>query len=173
MVGEDDKMKVFGYTLEQISWIGVRLALGWTVLWAFLDKLFGLGYSTAPSGAWLSGGSPTSGYLGYATTGPFAGLYQGLAGNAVVDGLFMLALVAIGMALILGIGMKIAGYSGAILMIILWTTRLPPENNPIIDEHIIYLFLFLAMTVVKAGQWFGLGKWWVTTPMVKKIPLLE
>lgn len=166
-------MKILGYTLEQISWVGIRLVLGWTMLWAFLDKTFGLGYATESGNSWLAGGSPTSGYLGYATTGPFAGFYQGLANNAAVDVLFMLALLAVGVALILGIGMKIAGYVGAVLMLILWTTNLPPANNPIIDEHIVYLILFLALTVVKAGQWLGLGKWWITTPMVKKIPLLE
>jgi thiosulfate dehydrogenase [quinone] large subunit len=165
-------MKILGYTLEQITWIGVRLALGWIVLWAFLDKLFGLGFSTAANRAWLAGGSPTTGYLGH-TTGLLAGFYQGLAGNAAVDILFMLALLAIGVAMILGIGMKIAGYSGAVLMLLLWSTNLPPSTNPIIDDHIVYLILFLGMTVVKAGQWFGLGKWWVNTPLVKRIPLLE
>jgi thiosulfate dehydrogenase [quinone] large subunit len=37
---------------------GIRLALGWVFLWAFLDKLFGLGHETAPAKSWLSGGSP-------------------------------------------------------------------------------------------------------------------
>ena len=165
-------MKILGYTMEQFAWIGVRIALGWTMLWAFLDKTVGI-YPTTAARAWLSGGSPTTGYLGYATSGPLADLYQGLAGNAVVDVLFMTALLAVGVALILGIGMKIAGYSGAVLMVLLWSTNLPPANNPIIDDHIVYMILFLALTVVKAGQWLGLGKWWVNTPIVKKIPLLE
>jgi len=165
-------MKILGYTLEQFAWIGMRIALAWTMLWAFLDKTFGL-YPTAPDHSWLAGGSPTSGYLGYATSGPLSGFYQGLAGNAAVDALFMIALLAVGVALLLGVGMKIAGYSGAVLMIMLWSTNLPPANNPIIDDHIVYMIIFLGLTVVKAGQWLGLGKWWVSTPIVKKIPLLE
>ncbi|HUW42854.1 MAG TPA: hypothetical protein VMW02_01315 [Thermoplasmata archaeon] len=166
-------MKIFGYGKEQLAWIGLRLILGWMIFWAFLDKTFGLGYATTSDYAWLAGGSPTSGYLGYATTGPLAGFYQSLAGNAVVDILFMLALIAIGIALILGIGMKIAGYSGAVLMVILWSTNLPPANNPIVDDHLVYFILLLALTTVKAGQWLGLGKWWITTPLVKKFPILE
>jgi thiosulfate dehydrogenase [quinone] large subunit len=166
-------MKILGYGKEQLAWIGLRLILGWMMLWAFLDKTFGLGYATASTDAWLSGSSPTSGYLGYATSGPLAGFYQSLVGNVVVDVLFMLALIAIGIALILGIGMKIAGYSGAVLMVILWSTNLPPENNPIVDDHIISFVLLLALTTVKAGQWLGLGKWWITTPLVKKFPILE
>lgn len=167
------EMKILGFGKEQLAWIGVRLVLGWMILWAFLDKTFGLGYATTSDRAWLAGGSPTSGYLGFATTGPLEGFYQSLAGNAVVDVLFMLALIAIGIALILGIGMKIAGYSGAILMVLLWSTHLPPENNPIVDDHIVYFILLLALTTVKAGQWLGLGKWWITTPLVKKFPILE
>jgi len=165
-------MRILGYGKEQIVWIGLRLVLGWTILWAFLDKLFGL-YPTSASAAWISGASPTAGFLRYATSGPLADFYSGLAGNAVVDVLFMVALLAIGLALLLGIGMKIAGYSGAILMVILWSTNLPPAYNPIVDEHIFYAIALLGMTYVKAGQWLGLGKWWANLDIVKKYPILE
>ncbi len=165
-------MKILGYGKEQLAWIGVRLVLGWIFLWAFLDKLFGLGYSTTTARAWLNGGSPTTGYL-TGTKGALSGLFHGLSGNVGVDVLFMLALVAIGVALILGIGMKIAGYSGMVLMFLMWLSAVPSSSNPIVDDHVVYFFLFLGMTVVKAGQWLGLGKWWITTPLVKKYPILE
>jgi thiosulfate dehydrogenase [quinone] large subunit len=85
----------------------------------------------------------------------------------------MAALLLIGGAVILGIGTKISGYAGALLMVILWSTNLPPANNPIVDEHIVYMLLFLAMTLVKPGRWLGLGKWWSNTPLVKRFPILE
>ena len=34
----------------------IRLCLGWTFLWPFMDKTFGLGHETASADAWLSGG---------------------------------------------------------------------------------------------------------------------
>ncbi|HEX5596734.1 MAG TPA: hypothetical protein VFX61_12075, partial [Micromonosporaceae bacterium] len=40
-------------------WATVRLALGWTFLWAFLDKTFGLGHTTEAKDAWINGGNPT------------------------------------------------------------------------------------------------------------------
>jgi hypothetical protein len=40
-----------------------RIALGWTFLWAFTDKLLGLGFATEPQNAWIRGGSPTFGFL--------------------------------------------------------------------------------------------------------------
>src|SRR5512136_1479248 len=94
-------------TTEQYAWVGIRLVLGWTLIWAFFDKLFGLGYHTESSKSWLNGGSPTEGYLLHATSGPLSGFYNDLSGNVGVDVLFMAALLLIGGALILGIGAKI------------------------------------------------------------------
>jgi thiosulfate dehydrogenase [quinone] large subunit len=90
-----------------------------------------------------------------------------------VDALFMLALLAIGLAVILGIGTKISGISGALLMLMLWSTTLPPANNPIVDEHIVFLLVFLGMVLVKPGRWWGMGKWWANTALVKRYPILE
>ncbi len=151
----------------------LRLALGWTFLWAFFDKLFGLGFSTTPDKAWLAGGSPTYGFLNAATYGPFATFYHSLAGSVVVDWLFMLGLLGIGTALVLGIATRIASYAGALLMFLMWTALLPPKNNPIIDDHIIYLFVLMGLATAKSGQWVGLGKWWSKTKLVKKYPILE
>ena len=57
----------------------LRLVLGWTFLWAFLDKLFGLGYGTPSDRSWLTGGSPTRGFLENSATGPFEDLYRSIA----------------------------------------------------------------------------------------------
>jgi len=165
-------MKILGFNTEQLAWIGLRIFLGFEIFWAFLDKTFGL-YPTDVSRAWINGGSPTTGFLSFATSGPLSGFYEGLAGNAAVDALFMVALFAVGLALLLGIGMRIAGYSGAILMVLLWSTNLPPANNPILDDHLIYAVALIGLTTVKVGQWLGLGKWWVNTSIVKKYPILE
>ncbi len=59
----------------------LRVAVGWTFLWAFLDKAFALGFSTGRvltetgatekidffgDAAWINGASPTAGALGFA-----------------------------------------------------------------------------------------------------------
>lgn len=152
-------------------WAALRIGIGWLFLWAFLDKLFGLGFATSPENAWIAGGSPTSGFLKLATSGPLAPLLQSLAGNPVVDWLFMLGLLLVGLALLSGIGVNIAGYSGALMMLLLWLSRLPPENNPVLDEHIIYMIVLIGLARVKAGQWVGLGKWW--SQLVKDYPFLQ
>jgi thiosulfate dehydrogenase [quinone] large subunit len=147
---------------------GIRLALGWVFLWAFLDKLFGLGLSTPTANSWLNGGSPTAGFLGKAATGPFAGFYHSIAGNVVVDVLFMAALLGIGIALILGIGMRIAAGAGALLLVLMWTAVLPPANNPFMDDHLIYAAVLVVLALMGAGNDLGLGRRWAATPLVRR-----
>jgi len=74
-----------------------RILLGFYFLWAFVDKVFGLGYSTPAERAWVNGGSPTTGFLTNATAeSPLAGLFSALAGVPLVDWLFMLGLLGVG-----------------------------------------------------------------------------
>lgn len=151
---------------------GIRLALGWVFLWAFLDKTFGLGYATPSEGAWLDGGSPTAGFLGNAVTGPFTDIYHSIAGNGFADALFMLALLAIGAALMLGIGMRIAAASGALLLVLMWTAVLPPENNPFMDDHLIYAAVLVVLALLGAGRTLGFGRVWAELPIVRRFPWL-
>ncbi len=161
------------YLPSKWLWVILRVAMGWMFLWAFLDKVFGLGFATVPEKAWIQGGSPTFGFLKFGSKGPFTDFFQLLAGQPVVDWLFMLGLLFIGLALILGIFMKIASYSGALMVFLMWLAVLPPEHNPFLDDHLIYVVLLIALGIIKAGQYFGLGKWWTKTKFVKKYPLFE
>lgn len=159
-------------------WGLARISLGLTFLWAFFDKLIGLGFATCRnaetdaietmcSKAWLEGGSPTSGFLKFGTQGPFADFFQGLAGNAFVDWLFMLALLGLGVALTFGIGMKVATVSGVILLMSMWLATIWPTNNPFLDDHVIYSILLVGLLLVNDKQAFGMGKWWKKQDLVK------
>ncbi|MDP4010486.1 MAG: hypothetical protein Q8P37_01345 [Candidatus Spechtbacteria bacterium] len=147
--------------------------LGWIFFWPFLDKVFGLGFTTKAEQAWLNGGSPTTGFLKFGTKGPFADMFQNLAGNMFVDWIFMLGLLGIGIALILGIGMRIASYSGALMLLLMYFAVIPPEHNPFLDEHIIYALVLLILPMLGAGHHFGLGKWWNNMAPVKRFPIFE
>ncbi len=150
-----------------------RITLGWIFLWAFVDKLFGLGFATPNGKAWLDGVSPTTGFLKGAAYGPLADLFHRLAGSVVVDWLFMMGLLLIGLALITGIGIQIAGYSGALLVTLMWLSMLPPKQNPIVDDHIVYLFLLLACAQSTDSHWLGAGKWWSRIRLIQKYPFLR
>jgi|TARA_B100001245_G_scaffold55335_1_gene37495 thiosulfate dehydrogenase (quinone) large subunit len=145
-----------------------RLLLGFTFLWAFIDKTFGLGYATTSEAAWVNGGSPTTGFLkfGINPEGPFVDYFSGLAGMMWVDWLFMLGLLGIGVALVLGVGLKIAAVSGAVLLVMMWLALLPLENNPIVDDHIIYAVILFAIAMAEP-RW-SLADWWRSQSFVKK-----
>lgn len=160
----------------------LRIALGWIFLWPFLDKMFGLGYTTSSAKAMINGNSPTYGFLNFGTGTWFGHLFANMSSNGpnqigVVDILFMLGLFAVGTAFILGIAMRIAGYGGAMLMGFLYLAVLPfirgTDHNPILDDHIIYGLAALYFAHSKAGNFVGLGNKWKNLEIVKNNRVLS
>jgi thiosulfate dehydrogenase [quinone] large subunit len=176
----------------------LRLAMGWTFLWAFLDKAFALGFSTGRvvddagatlkiaffgDAAWIHGASPTAGVLGFALKGPFTHFYQTITGYqmtqagptsaAWVDWIYMLSMLLIGLALILGVGVRLASIGGIIWMAIFFTaTAIWPQNNPFVDEHVMGAVVLAALFLANAGRYYGLGKVWQRTKLVSRYPVL-
>ena len=160
-------------TTTRYVWATARIALGFVFLWAFLDKTFGLGHDTTSKQAWIHGGSPTQGFLKFGAKGPFTGFYHSIAGAGWADVLFMAGMAGIGTALILGIGMRIAAGSGALMLVMMWSVVLPPANNLFMDDHLIYALLIAGLALSAAGDTLGLGRLWSSTPLVKRLPILK
>ncbi|WKN46867.1 hypothetical protein [Nocardioides sp. Arc9.136] len=160
-----------------------RIGFGLTFLWAFLDKLLALGFSTGRDetgavdrlgdAAWVNGGSPTEGFLTFGADGPFQGLYHDIAGAWWADTLFMVGLAGIGLALTLGIGMRLATAAGALLYVLMWTVVLPPENNPVLDDHLLGAATLVALGALGAGDTWGFGRAWARTSLVRRFPVLR
>ncbi len=106
------------------------------------------------------------------SVGPFASFYQSIAGAAWVNWMFMIGLLAIAGALLLGIGMRIAAVAGAILLILMWSASLPPADDIFMDNHIVYALVLLGLALVGAGNTLGLGRWWSQTSLVRRFPWL-
>ena len=95
-----------------------------------------------------------------------------------MDWLFMLGLLGIGGALILGVALRPAAASGALLVMMMWFAVWPPaktaggqptaSTNPIVDEHILEAFALIVVAVF-AGKTVGyLGRRWADLELVKK-----
>jgi len=151
----------------------IRLSLGWIFLWAFLDKVFGLGHETKSAQAWIHGGSPTLGFLKFGAKGPFTDFYHGIAGATWADWLFMIGLAGIGVALIAGIAMRIAAASGALMLVLMWTVVLPPANNLFMDDHLVYALVLVLLALMGAGRFVGLGGAWEKLAIVQRYPFLK
>jgi thiosulfate dehydrogenase [quinone] large subunit len=156
-----------------------RVVLGFEFLWAFLDKTFGLGYATPAARAWINGGSPTKGFLSNVAVGPLEGTFHAWAGAAWADWTFMAGLLGIGLALIFGIGLRIAAVSGTLMMAGMWAAEWPlakvtsagepsMSTNPIVDYHIVYALGLIALALTYAGHTWGLGRLWARLPFVHR-----
>jgi thiosulfate dehydrogenase (quinone) large subunit len=160
-----------------------RIAIGFTFLWAFLDKLFGLGFATPSSRAWINGGTPAQGFI-KGIDGPFHDVFQ-IVANPVGDWLFMIGLFGIGLAMITGAGLRIAAAAGTLLMVFMFMAEWPApttvvdgkvvsgSTNPVVDSHWHEALLLIISAVTLAGDTWGLGKWWGNLEFVKKHPWLR
>ena len=169
---------------RRFSLVATRLSVGFVFLWAFLDKTFGLGYSTAAERAWLEGGSPTNGFLSHLDVGPLKSFFNAIAGNPIANWLFMLCLAGVGIAVMLGIGLRLSAVFGSFLMVAMWVAEWPfaqftetgdptGSTNPIVDYHIIYALALIVCAAYGAGRYFGVGTWWGGLPFVQRNPWLR
>ncbi|AQZ69515.1 putative integral membrane protein SCJ12.13c [[Actinomadura] parvosata subsp. kistnae] len=150
-------------------WAAARIAIGWIFLWAFLDKTFGFGFATPAAKAWIHGGSPTTGFLKGTGEHALGGFFSALAGQAWVDWLFMAGLAGVGLALVLGIGTRIAAGAGTAMLLLMWAAELPLTTNPFMDDHIIYSIVLVGLALAGAGTTLGLGN----LPVVRRTPWLR
>ena len=128
------------------------------------------GSGTRPPGkdAWINGGSPTKGFLAFGTSGPFKGIYQDIAGKHGPTGCSCSACSASGSRWSLGVTMRLAAAAGALLLVLMWTAVLPPENNLFMDDHLIYALVLVLLAAVGAGKTLGLGSAWERMPFVSR-----
>jgi thiosulfate dehydrogenase (quinone) large subunit len=157
----------------------LRIALGLVYLWAFVAQAFGVSYTNTAKSAtgqvtygwhfsynssmgWISSGfshSPTAAYIG-GTHGPLAFIPQGLP-TGLDDFGWMFAIGGLGIALTFGIAMRIAGWGGFALNVLIWFASFPPSSNPLIDgTHTIYALVLLLLMLLHAGRHFGFCRWW-------------
>ncbi|WP_114149475.1 DoxX family membrane protein [Glycomyces xiaoerkulensis] len=150
----------------------VRIVLGWVFLWAFLDKTFGLGFATPAGQGWIEGASPTTGFLA-SRQGTFGDLFQGMSGEVWADWMFMGGMAGLGIALTLGIALRLAATGGVLLMVSMWASMLPLEQNPVVDVHLFYAIAMIALAIAQAGDTWGLGARWKELALVQRLPILR
>jgi len=150
----------------------LRIATGFIFLWAFLDKTFGLGYSTPRAQAWINGGTPSQGFLkSPAVVGPFKPFFAAIA-SPTTDVLFMLGMLAVGAAVILGIGLRVSAIAGTIILLFMYLAEWSfgpgaASTNPVVDYHIIFALSLIVVAVLSAGDAWGLGRSWKRLTIVQ------
>ena len=130
----------------------LRIFLGFIFLWAFVDKLIGLGFATPSARAWIHGGSPTFGFLSAAAKGPFTLFFHSLAGNPLIDIVFMAGLLFVGVTLLVNRMVRWGSIAGLLMVLLMYIAVLPPANNPILDEHLVYAVIFIGLIVQSSAS---------------------
>lgn len=135
-------------SFHKISLFFLRISLGCMFFYAGITKVL--------NPAWSA-----EGYLKSAKT--FAGFYQFLAQSSIIPFINFInewGLTLIGVALILGIAVRLSSILGAVLMLLYYFPILDfPYPNPhayIVDEHIIYICAFLVLAALRAGRVWGI-----------------
>jgi thiosulfate dehydrogenase [quinone] large subunit len=122
--------------------------------------------------SWLHGGSPTAGFL-HGVNGPFADMFHSLAGQAWVDWLFMLGLAGVGLGLLLGVAIRLSVAAGSLLLVMMWMASLPIKTNPLIDDHLVYIAILMAVYAGLPSQKWSIAGWWQQLPFVKSSAWLK
>jgi len=160
-------------TSGRFALAALRLPTGFIFFWAFLDKTFGLGFSTPADRAWINGGTPSQGFLlSDGVTGPLKGFFAGIASPAS-DILFMLGMLGIGAAVMLGVGLRISAVAGSLIMVAMYLAEWPfaagaGSTNPLVDYHIVYALALIAIAATSAGDTLGFGSLWKKIPFVSR-----
>lgn len=161
------------YIYAPISRYGVallRVVVGVIFIWAGLDKVFNGG---AP-GNWSA-----QAYLKFATNGtlgwpfvtgtpdpnaiynPTHAFWVSVANNdfamTIVNNLVVAGEMCVGIALIFGIVTRFAGAMGALMMLFLFLAGWSFTNG-IVEEHLTYAVVLLALAGMGAGNYYGLDR---------------
>ncbi len=127
----------------------LRIGLAIIFLYSSISKIMDPHWSAAP-------------YLAQAQT--FPALYQWFAAPeriGLVNGLNEWGQFLIGLALLLGAGVRIASIGGILMMLLYYFPILHfpyvGQNYFIVDEHIMFILIFIFFLQVQASDYLGFG----------------
>lgn len=151
--------------VEQLILFLLRISLGWVFLFAALRQI--------PDPSWSA-----AGFLSGAKT--FPGLFEFFASPTVLpylDAFIPWVHLLIGAALMLGLGVRLAAWGGALLMVLYYLPRLEGfmvgANNFIVEYHLVYALVLLLLAAMHAGRIFGLEQWAQKQPLVSRSSILR
>jgi thiosulfate dehydrogenase [quinone] large subunit len=113
---------------------------------------------------------------GDAVMGPLKPFFASIASPAT-DVLFMIAMLAIGSAVMLGIGLRVSAVAGTMVLLLMYLAEWPASfnagsTNPIVNYHVIYALSLIVIAVLSAGDTWGAGRSWKRLGLVQRAPWL-
>ena len=165
---------LFGKSLKSgAAWttFALRLGLGFLFLWGGYEKM-----ATKWGGLFWPGTTKTmatAGFLGHAVSGPFATLFNGLSGNPAIEYLVVYGELAIGISLMFGLFSRIGAISGVLMNLLFYLAQLPVQNNPVVNEYVVYMLVFALFIFVPVGRFLGVDGILQNLGAVERRPILR
>ncbi len=128
-----------------------RLALGFLFLWSAYGKIL----------TEMSGKMATSGFLSGTSvaSGPFAGFFNSISGNWVVEYLVVYGELLIAISILFGIFTRVGSVAGMLMMLLftiaMWPIADTAGANPIVDIRVIYGVMLLGFFFLRPGRFLG------------------
>ena len=134
-----------------VSILLLRLSLGWVFLYSGISKIM--------SGTWSA-----AFYLKDPQTFPTFFKWFALPENiGWVTLLNEWGMLLIGISLITGALVRWSSIAGAVMVLLYYLPILKfpyaGEHSYIVDDHIVYMFVFIMFAAVRAGEYYGLDKY--------------
>ncbi len=143
-----------------------RLVVGGMMLFAGLGKVTAWPFDA--SGYLVHGVDPAS---------PVSGMYAAMAANemllATINVLIPITQVLIGLALILGVFVRLAALGGALQMFAFYLGGWEGGLLAIFDSTLIYAVIFLTLGALAAGRIAGLDRYIEQSQLVERYPALR
>lgn len=162
------------------TWVGhsmlaLRLVMAWVFLQAGLEKLL--------NPEWSAEGyiSPET-QFGVTEANPLAGTFAELSANAaLIDPLVVWSQVLIGVALLIGVLVRLAVFFGAVQLFMFWLASLqggllaglPVEHGWVVNSDIVYILLLFGIGAWGAGRVLGIDAMLEETAIVRNNPWLR
>ena len=141
----------------------LRIGIGWLMFYAGWTKVVTY-FTDAPD--WTA-----AGFL-KALEGPFASFFTSLSATTLFYYLNAYGLLLIGIALLLGLLVRWSAFWGVVLMVLYYLAGFPPERAFVVDDHIIYVLVFILLAAIGSGRIWGLDAKIEASPLVKSNPWL-
>jgi len=161
---------------RQISIAALRVVVGWVFLYAGIEKIFGAEPFTAASFLQFGTAGTAPGAAEGAIVNPTQAFWVDLASNAaaigVIDFLVPFGQVAIGAALVLGLGTRLAGAMGFLMMSFI-TIAAWDFAFGIANYTAVLAITALLLGIMRAGEIYGVDAIVDEQPVVKRTPVLR
>lgn len=154
---------------------GIFKLLGKPDLWLLIMRfamgflIFTLGFRLLTEGGW-NAWVQIGGFLPKRVSGPFGDIFLSFWENQIILHLVIWSSMAIGVAMVLGLFVRLASFGGALLMLTFYISNVPPQFGWV-NQQLIFFLIFSLFPALGPGYKIGLD--YFLQPYEQKFPVLK